>query len=466
LKRILFLALLMWFTQACRVEPTRRMTDPMSEVRLVIVDPGHFHSALIQKDMYPQVSARVSVYSPLTPELSDYLNRVVLFNTRKESPTRWELDIHTGKGFFERMISERKGNVAVFAGRNREKIGRIVRSIEAGYNVLADKPWIITSADLPKLASALDLAEQKGLVGYDIMTERYEITSILQKELVNDPGVFGQLVQGSEAEPGISAMSIHHLMKQVSGVPLRRPAWFFNIEESGEGLADVGTHVVDLVQWTAFPGEQMDSRKDVRMLNARRWPTKISKTQFAQVTGETDFTADLGQWVKDGQLEYYCNNSVAYTVRGVNVKLEILWNWEAPSGSGDVYQATFRGTKAAIEIRQGREERFRPELYILPVTAESREALLAALKKKLDAMQKDWPGVDMGVQGGRAHIIIPEKYRVGHEAHFVQVTRAFLAYLGNPKSLPAWEKSNMLVKYYIAAKGVELSRGDRRPDHE
>ncbi len=159
----------------------------MSEVRLVIVDPGHFHAALVQKDMYPQVSSRVSVYAPLGPELLDYLNRVSSFNLRPDHPTQWELDVHTGADFFGRMLTDHAGNVAVFAGRNRAKIGRIPASLSAGYNVLADKPWIIASVDLPKLASALDLAEQKGLIGYDIMTERYEITSILQREVVNAP---------------------------------------------------------------------------------------------------------------------------------------------------------------------------------------------------------------------------------------------------------------------------------------
>lgn len=64
----------------------------------------------------------------------------------------------------------------------------------------------------------------------------------------------------------------------------------------------------------------------------------------------------------------------------------------------------------------------------------------------------------MTIGGEEAHIVIPEKYRVGHEAHFAEVTRAFLGYLQAPQSLPAWEKSNMLVKYYISTKGVELSR--------
>lgn len=430
----------------------------MSEVKLVIVEPGHFHAALVQKDMYPQVSPQVPVYALLGPELLDYLNRVSLFNSRTISPTKWELDIYTGPKFFERMLGEHLGNAVVFAGRNRKKIGRIVQSLNAGYNVLADKPWVIASADLAKLASAVDLAEQKGLVGYDVMTERHEITSILQKELVNAADVFGQLAPGSAAEPAVTARSIHHLMKVVAGVPLRRPAWFFNIGECGEGIADVETHVVDLVQWAAFPAQPVDYRTDVQMLRAKRWPTMISRTQFSQVTGETDFPAHLAKWVKGGQLEYYSNNPAHYTVRGAHVKLDILWNREAPEGSGDVYEATLRGTLSGAEIRQREKEKFRPELYVRPNTAALRAPVFAALRKKLEALQKQWPGVDMTVEGGQAHIVIAEEYRAGHEAHFAQVTRAFLGYLNNPKSFPAWEKSNMLVKYYICTKAVELSR--------
>src|SRR4051794_17779858 len=237
-----------------------------SQVKLVIVEPGHFHASLIQADMYPQVSPRVSVYAPMGTELAEYMNRVAQFNTRAASPTRWDLDVYTGSDFFDRMLKERSGNVVVFSGRNREKIGRIQRSLEAGYNVFADKPWIIRSEDLPRLEAALNLAQAKGLVGFDIMTERYEITSMLQREIVNAPEVFGELVPGTAAEPGISAKSVHYLLKTVAGVPLKRPSWFLNVEEVGEGMADVGTHVIDLVQWVAWPKRQFDYRAELKML--------------------------------------------------------------------------------------------------------------------------------------------------------------------------------------------------------
>ncbi len=428
----------------------------VNEARLMVVDPGHFHAALVQKDMYSWLDKRVSVYAPLGPEVLDYLNRIALSNARKENPTSWEIELHTGPDFFERMLRERPGNVVILTGRNRPKIERIRASVEAGLHVLADKPWIITSADMPKLERILNAAEEKGVVAYDIMTERYEVTSILQRELVNDAGVFGRMGQGSDAEPAITARSVHHLMKLVSGIPLRRPAWFFDVDEYGEGLADVGTHVVDLVQWTAFPDQKLDYRTYVRILSGKHWPTVMSRADFEKVTGEAEFPRFLAGHVKGGQLEYFCNNNVDYTVRGTHVKLDILWKWEAPAGSGDVYEASFRGSKARVEIRQGKQERFVPELYVAPASGSVKAEVFSALKEKVAALQAVYPGLAIHEDGGEARIVILERFRVGHEAHFAQVTNKFSGYLKTPQSMPAWEKPNMLVKYFISTKGVEV----------
>jgi hypothetical protein len=55
-------------------------------------------------------------------------------------------------------------------------------------------------------------------------------------------------------------------------------------------------------------------------------------------------------------------------------------------------------------------------------------------------------------------VTIPHQYRVGHEAHFAQVTKQFFEYLQHPETFPAWENPNMLAKYYVSTKGVELAR--------
>jgi len=413
--------------------------------RLIILDPGHFHASLLQKDMYPWLDARVAVYAQFGPEVLDYISRVSLFNSRSQNPTRWELDIHLSADPLAAMLRDRLGEIVVITGRNRGKIDKILAALSAGMHVLADKPWIISSADLPKLDQALALAEKKNVAAYDIMTERYEITSEIQRSLVNSPEVFGKIETGTTQNPAVRARSIHHVMKVVAGVPLRRPAWFFDIAEYGEGLADVGTHVVDLVQWTLFPEKPIDYRTDVQITAGRRWPLTLSKAQFAQVTGSELPTA---------QLDYYCNNAVNFTLRGVHVDLEILWNWEAPAGAGDVYEASFRGSKSRIEIRQGAAEKHVPELYIVPEPAV-RSDVFASVDRAVADLQKQWPGLSAARSEREVRIVIPEKFRVGHEAHFAQVANHFRDYVQSPASVPTWERSYMLSKYYVSTKGVE-----------
>ncbi len=424
---------------------------------LITLDPAHFHAALVQKEMYPGVGKKVYVYAPLGTDLTAHLNRIALFNQRKDNPTSWELDIRTSADFIERMLKEKPGNVVVLSGRNRLKMDRIVSSVEGGLNVLADKPWILKSEDLPKLKKALDTADAKGLVAYDIMTERFEVTTILQRALVADKAVFGDVVPGTAAEPGVYMESVHHLMKSVAGVPSLRPAWFFDITEQGEGLSDVGTHLVDMVQWTLFPEQMLDCEKDIQILDGKRWPTVLTKADFQRVTGAPDFPAYLAENVKGDKLDYYCNNMVTYTLRGVTVKLDVLWRYEAPAGTGDTHFAVYRGSKSRVEVRQGKTENFRPELYVVPAAGAAKAELAAALKSRVDALQATWPGVSVEDTGKEFKFSIPDKYRVGHEAHFGQVATQYFGYLKDPKTLPAWEKPFMMAKYYVSTKGTEIS---------
>jgi predicted dehydrogenase len=355
-------------------------------------------------------------------------------------------------------MRERPGNVIVMSGKNREKISHIEAALAAGLNVLADKPWVIRSADIPKVEAALKTAGERGLAAYDIMTERYEITCILQRELVMDRALFGELLPGTAEAPGVQMKSVHHLMKIVAGSPLLRPVWFFDVHEEGEGLSDVGVHVVDLAQWIPFPDRVIDYQNDIRMIGAKHWPTVLSRDDFRQVTGTDGFPDSLAQFVKADRLEYYCNNSVHYTIHGVHIKLDVLWNWQAPEGSGDAFESTIRGSKARTEIRQGAEEKFRPELYLIPNSDAAPAEVFAALEKRVEALQQSWPGVAVEIEGNRAHIVIPERHRVGHEEHFAQVTNQFHKYLLDPQSMPQWENTNMLAKYYISTKGVEMAR--------
>jgi predicted dehydrogenase len=407
----------------------------MKDLSLITVDPAHFHAALVQKEMYNGVSPTVSVYAPLGLDLTEHLARVARFNQLAEHPTAWELEIHAGSDSLERMLREQQpGSVVILSGRNRVKIERIERSVAGGFHVLADKPWILRSVDLPRVAAALDMADESGVIAYDIMTERYEITSMLHRELVNTPAVFGEIVPGTPDDPAVWMDSMHRLLKTVAGVPMQRPVEFFDIDEQGEALNDVGTHLVDLAQWIVFPDRALDYRTDIEMLGARRWPTVLSAEHWKRVTGTA----------RESGFDYYGNNFVSYTVRGVHIQMNVRWDLE---GVSDTYVARIRGTKSSIEVRQGEAENFRPEVYVVPNSAALHGEVLAALREKHE----------VEVRGAELLVRIPERLRVSHEEHFAQVTRQFFEYLKNPKTLPAWEKPNMLAKYYVSTKGVEMA---------
>jgi predicted dehydrogenase len=420
-------------------------------------DPGHFHAALVQKEMYPGVSPRAHVYGPLGPDLLAHLGRIAAFNARGDRPTAWELEVHTGARPLARMLADKPGNVVVLSGRNRGKIDAILAALEAGLHVLADKPWVIRVEDLPKLTAALELAQTKRLIALDIMTERWEVTTRLQRELLQDTEVFGTIEPGTAERPGVFMESEHYLCKTVAGSPLQRPPWFFDVEQQGEGLGDVGTHLVDLVPWLLFPAQPVGP-DDVRLVRAGRVPTTLSRADFRKVTGETDFPSFLAGSVLSSHLLYYGNTTVSYAVRGVHVWLNVAWSFEAGPGQGDRHLARFRGTRSYIEVRQGAAECYRPEVYVVPRESADLPAVASALARRLEALQARFPGVELEELDDKLRLNIPEKLRDGHEAHFGQVARQFLAYLDDPSSLPAWEKTNMLGKYHVTTHGVRLAR--------
>src|SRR5258706_9820187 len=146
----------------------------MTKPRLILIDPGHFHAALVQKEMYEGLSPETHVYAPLGPELIDYLGRIARFNAAAEKPTAWQLRVQAAPDFLKRLAQEPPGGVAIIAGRNGVKIDRIEAAVEAGLHVLADKPAIIRREDLPRLKAVLGLAAERHLVVHDLMTGRQD----------------------------------------------------------------------------------------------------------------------------------------------------------------------------------------------------------------------------------------------------------------------------------------------------
>jgi predicted dehydrogenase len=444
---------------SCSRQSGKPFTGAEGEVQLMTLDPGHFHAALVQKVMYPQVNPVVHVYAPDGPDVQDHLGRIEDFNRRKENPTRWKTIAHTGEDFLSKMLLEHPGNIVVISGNNRRKSDYIKACVDGGLHVLSDKPMCIDRAGFERIQSAFQSAKSNNVLLYDIMTERYEITTILQKELSRIQGLFGTLQQGTQDNPSVIKESVHHFFKYVSGNPIKRPAWYFDTEQQGEGLVDVTTHLVDLIQWQCFPEESIDYRRDIEILKARHWPTPISREQFGKVTRNTDFPDYLQPKLNgEGVLPVFCNGEMVYRIRGVYAKVSVRWNFEAENGGGDTHFSIMRGTRSHLIVRQGKEEQYRPELYVELEQKMAGSAVREALKSAIRSLQKSYPGLDYENYHEGWHIIIPDKYRIGHEAHFCQVTEKYLGYLVDGK-LPGWEVSNMIAKYYTTTAALEMAGG-------
>ncbi len=289
------------------------------------------------------------------------------------------------------------------------------------------------------------------------MTERSEITTILQKELISTPEVFGNIIEGTTEKPAIVKHSVHHFFKYVSGKPLKRSAWFFDSSQQGDGLVDVTTHLVDLVQWELYPEQILNYEKDIEIIDANRWPTKLTLEQFSAVTHLENYPQFLNTLVINNILNAYSNGEINYKLKGINAKVIVEWKYKAPEGGRDTHYSIVRGTKTNIIIKQGKEQNYKPELYIESINPNDPNELDEKIVNSISKLGDKYPGLDVEKENEYWHVLIPQKYRIGHEAHFGQVMDRFLDYLVDGK-LPDWEVPNMITKYYTTTQALEQAK--------
>ncbi|CAL1517691.1 putative oxidoreductase C-terminal domain-containing protein [Chitinophaga sp. MM2321] len=437
---------------SCGTTPKKQST-----MQLIALNPGHFHAALVQQQMYPGIDTTIKVFAPEGPEVKQYLATIDGFNKKAEPHVSWATDVYTGPDYLEKMLQSPPGNIVVIAGNNRLKATYIRRSVNAGMHVLADKPMAIDAAGFDSLQAAFSEAAQHKVQLYDIMTERYDIHNTLQRELALLPDVFGTLEKGSTGDPSVIKNSVHHFKKLVAGKTLVRPAWYLDVAQQGEGITDVTTHLVDLVQWTCFPDQIIDYKQDIRIEGAHREATPMTLQQYTDITGQTSFPDYLQKDIdKDSLLQVYANGEFTYTIKGVHAAVSVKWNYQAPEGTGDTHYSLLRGTKAKLIIRQGAEQGYRPVLYIEPAQLNDA-AYTKVLQAKIGELAKKYPGLSLKQDAKGWEVEVAEELKKKHEELFAKVMQQFLVYVKN-NNMPAWEVPNMLAKYYTTTQALAVAK--------
>lgn len=422
-----------------------------SSIKLIVLDPGHGHATYMQGRMYEGIDPEVHVYAPVGPDVETYLNSINRSNNRTSNPTNWKIVLYTGTDYLEKMLAEKKGNAVIISGNNSKKANYIRRSIEAGLNVLADKPLAVTPEDFEKLKISFNIAVKKNVLLFDPMDLRFDISNILQRELAATTELFGTLTKGSIDNPSLIQSNLHHFLKFSGTEPARRPAWFFDIEQQGHGITDVSTHLVDMTQWAAFPEQIIDPKKDLKILSSKEWQTSLTPSEFKLIT-RVDYPDYLKKYVNDSILSVYANGEINYIIKGIHSKVSVAWHYREPVGSSDTHYALMRGTKAVLELRQGTEEQYKATLYIKAAEGISAEDFNKTIDQVKSKFQQKYPGFDL-IKRGNEYTVKPGTFKSTNSAEVA------ISYILNNK-MPTWEVPNMIAKYYITTGAIRNIKRD------
>jgi hypothetical protein len=140
----------------------------------------------------------------------------------------------------------------------------------------------------------------------------------------------------------------------------------------------------------------------------------------------------------------------------VHAKISVRWDFAAPAGAGDTHYSIMRGTRASLVIRQGAAQAFKPVLTIEPGDRAAGAVPEATVATAIAKVAVKFPGIGYRRDVPGWVVTVPASYDVGHEAHFAQVTEAFLGYLRAGR-VPEWEVSYMLTKYATIMQAYTLS---------
>jgi hypothetical protein len=421
----------------------------MTLYRALFYEPGHFHAALTLRTPNPRLAPDIHVYATPGPERDAFLTLVERFNTRTDRPTHWRLQVHDGAHLLQRVVEEGHGDFVVLAGRNDTKLETIAYLTQAGLPVLADKPWLTDSRQLPYLAEVTTGPR----VAMDLMTGSYSLRTQVIAQMIHTPELFGTFVTHEAPEPAIDLASVHHLYKQVNGRPLQRPGWYYDTAIQGDGVVDVQAHMVAQVQAWVLGEAGGEMERDVVLDSARCWTTPVPLKLFRESTGLDTYPAALQPAVRDGALQYACNSEIRYRLCGIRVCHRAEWRQREPEGTGDLHRLTLRGSLCEIRLRQEEATEYHATLHLHPVAGAVLEP---TLQRAFAQWQERFPGLAWTPAACGLRVLLPSGLDQGHESHFALALNAFLDHLDRgvyPEAL----RTRIRMRYTLLARARDLA---------
>lgn len=162
-------------------------------------------------------------------------------------------------------------DLILVAAKSSDRAQLAIEAMEAGKDVMADKPGCTT---LEQLQSLQDCVARTGKIWTVDFSERFEVASVTKAAELVAEGAIGRVIQ-------TIGMGPHRLNKDT------RPEWFFDRESYGGILTDIASHQID--QFLFFTGS---TDAEITMANVANYANPSSPG--LQDYGELALKSDNG----------------------------------------------------------------------------------------------------------------------------------------------------------------------------
>ena len=136
------------------------------------------------------------------------------------------------------VLSDPEIDVVLISSIPSDRADLAIKAMEAGKDVMTDKPGCVTLEELDRIRSTID---RTGRIWSIDFSERFEVPAVYKAAELVAEGAIGRVVQTVGLGP-------HRINKHL------RDDWFFDKEKYGGILTDIGSHQID--QFLFFTGSQ------------------------------------------------------------------------------------------------------------------------------------------------------------------------------------------------------------------
>ena len=137
-----------------------------------------------------------------------------------------------------RILEDASLDMVLISAVPADRAGLAIEAMEAGKDVMVDKPGCTT---LEQLQALKDCVARTGRIWTVNFSERFEVPAVAKAEALGASGAIGAVKQTLGIGP--HQQGLH-----------KRPGWFFQRERFGGILCDIGSHQID--QFLHFTGSQ------------------------------------------------------------------------------------------------------------------------------------------------------------------------------------------------------------------